>query len=233
VSAHGNDRGSRLAATLPARAKGEARPRRHGLVGKPPEAVRQIRPNAPFTTLGVRRIMRRGAGLQPGEARASGHGGGCRMKRPVLLIALLTLTVVWAASVAQAEPGLQSKLTAISGQGTGQVVVSPTAQGQGAVFVAEGAAAIHDALPNTTYIVQRAIDFTPNDGACTIAPAPPAGWITLTTLTTSAGGAGAAHFERVSPPPGPSGFQFDIVFRVISTDGTQVLMSDCMTVTVK
>src|SRR5829696_681438 len=160
-------------------------------------------------------------------------GGGCRMKRPVLLIALLTLTVVGAASVAQAEPGLQSKLTAISGQGTGHVVVSPTAKGQGAVFVAEGAAAIHDALPNTTFIVQRAVDFTPNDGVCTIAPAPPAGWIILTTLTTSAGGAGAAHFERVSPPPGPSGFQFDIVFRVISTDGTQVLMSDCMTVTVK
>jgi hypothetical protein len=36
------------------------------------------------------------------------------MKRPVLLIALVTLTVVGAASVAQAEPGLQSKLTAIS-----------------------------------------------------------------------------------------------------------------------
>jgi hypothetical protein len=82
-------------------------------------------------------------------------------------------------------------------------------------------------------MVQRAIDFTPNDGVCTIAPAPPAGWITLATLTTSAAGAGGAHFERVSPPPGPSGFQFDIVFRVISTDGTQVLMSDCMTVTVK
>jgi hypothetical protein len=113
------------------------------------------------------------------------------------------------------------------------VEVSPTAQGQGAVFVAEGAAAIRGALPNTTFIVQRAIDFTPNDGVCTIAPAPPAGWITLTTLTTSAGGAGAAHFERVSPPPGPSGFQFDIVFRVMSTDGTQLLMSDCMTVTVK
>jgi hypothetical protein len=160
-------------------------------------------------------------------------GGGCRMKRPVLLIALLTLTVVGAASVAQAEPGLQSKLTAISGQGTGHVVVSPTAKGQGAVFVAEGAAAIHDALPNTIFIVQRAIDFTPSDGVCAIAPAPPAGWITLTTLTTSAGGAGAAHFERVAPPPGPSGFQFDIVFRVISTDGAQVLMSDCMTVTVK
>ena len=82
------DRGSRLAATPRARAKGEARPRRHGLVGKPPEAARQICPNEPFTTLGVRRIIRRGAGLQPGEARASGHGGGCRMKRPVLLIPL-------------------------------------------------------------------------------------------------------------------------------------------------
>jgi predicted secreted Zn-dependent protease len=155
------------------------------------------------------------------------------MKRLVLLIVFGTLTAIGAASVAQAEPSLQSKLTAISGQGTGHVEVSPTAQGQGAVFVAEGTAAVHDALPNTTFLVQRAIDFTPNDGVCAIAPTPPAGWITLTTLTTSAGGAGAAHFERVSPPPGPSGFQFDIVFRVMSTDGNQVLMSDCMTVTVK
>jgi predicted secreted Zn-dependent protease len=155
------------------------------------------------------------------------------MKRLVLLIALVMLTAVGAASVAQAEPGLQSTLTAVSGQGTGHVEVSPTAQGQGAVFVAEGAAAVHGALPNTTFVVQRAIDFTPNDGVCTIAPAPPAGWITLTTLTTSEAGAGAAHFERVAPPPGPSGFQFDIVFRVMSTDGTQVLMSACMTVTVK
>jgi predicted secreted Zn-dependent protease len=154
------------------------------------------------------------------------------MRRLVLLVALATV-MVGAASVAQAEPGLQSKLTAISGQGTGHVEVSPTAQGQGAVFVAEGAAAVHGALPNTTFIVQRAIDFTPNDGVCTIAPAPPAGWITLTTLTTSEGGAGAAHFERAAPPPGPAGFQFDIVFRVMSSDGTQVLMSDCMTVTVK
>jgi hypothetical protein len=155
------------------------------------------------------------------------------MKRLVLLVALVTLTAIGAASAAQAEPGLQSKLTAISGQGTGHVEVSPTAQGQGAVFVAEGAAALHGAMPNTTFIVQRAIDFTPSDGVCTIAPAPPVGWITLTTFTTSAGGAGAAHFERVAPPPGPAGFQFDIVFRVMSTDGTQVLMSDCMTVTVK
>jgi hypothetical protein len=31
----------------------------------------------------------------------------------------------------------------------------------------------------------------------------------------------------------PSGFQFDVILRVISGDGTQVLMSDCMTITVK
>jgi hypothetical protein len=136
-------------------------------------------------------------------------------------------------AVAQAEPGLQGTLTAVSGQGTGHVDVSPTAAGQGTTFIAQGTANLHDALPNTTFKVQRAVDFTPGDGVCTIAPTPPAGWITLTTLTTSPAGSGAAHFVREAPPPGPPGFQFDVIFRVISDDGTQVLMSDCMTVTVK
>ncbi len=146
------------------------------------------------------------------------------------LAALLGAAVV---AVARAEPGLQSDLTAISGQGAGHVDVSPTAAGQDVVFIAQGTANIHDALPNTTFAVQRAVDFTPNDGVCTIAPAPPRGWITLTTLTTSEGGAGAAHFVREAAPPGPAGTQFDVIFRVISDDGTQVLLSDCMTVTVK
>ncbi len=146
------------------------------------------------------------------------------------LAALFAATVV---AVARAEPGLESTLTAISGQGTGHVDVSPTAAGQGAEFIAQGTASVHDGLPKTTFRVQRAVDFTPNDGVCTIAPSPPAGWITLTTLTTSEAGAGAAHFVREAPEPGPPGFQFDVIFRVISEDGTQVLMSDCMTVTVK
>ena len=46
------DRGSRLAATPRARAKGEARPRRHGLVGKPPEAARQICQMSPLQRSG-------------------------------------------------------------------------------------------------------------------------------------------------------------------------------------
>ena len=151
-------------------------------------------------------------------------------------LALASLALVLAAAFAgfaRAEPGLQSDLTAISGQGTGHVEVSPTAAGQDDVFIAQGTATIHDALPNTTFSVQRAVDFTPNYGVCTIAPAPPRGWITLTTLTTSVGGSGAAHFVRKAPPPGPAGFQFDVIFRVISDDGTQVLLSDCMTATVK
>jgi hypothetical protein len=124
-------------------------------------------------------------------------------------------------------------LTAVSGQGAGHVEVSPTAAGQDVLFIAQGTANIHDALPNTTFKVQRATDPTPNDGVCTIAPAPPAGWVTLTTITTSEGGAGAGHFVREAPLLDPRGTQFDVIFRVISDDGTQVLMSDCMTVTRK
>ena len=153
--------------------------------------------------------------------------------RRFVLASVAALLAAGFVAFAQAEPGLQSELTAISGQGTGHVDVSPTANGQGALFIAQGAAEIHDALPNTAFAVQRAVDFSPNDGVCTIAPSPPAGWITLTTLTTSRAGAGAAHFVRTSPPPGPPGFQFDVIFRLISGDGTQVLLSDCMTVTVK
>ncbi len=60
-----------------------------------------------------------------------------------------------------------------------------------------------------------------------------------TTITTSPGGAGATHFERVASPPGPSGFQFDVVFRVIrqaddgTPDSSQALVSSCMTATIK
>jgi hypothetical protein len=154
----------------------------------------------------------------------------------LLALGLLVMT----AGSARAETGLQSVLTATSGVGAGHVAVSPTAHDEhDTVFIAQGAAAIHDALPDTTYLVQRAVDFTPGDGVCSIAPAPPAGWLTLTTLTTSPAGAGAAHFLRISPPPGPRGFQFDVIFRVIrqaangTPDSSQVLVSDCMTVTVK
>jgi hypothetical protein len=157
------------------------------------------------------------------------------------MVLLLSFVVFAFVGIAHAEPGLQSDLTAINGaQGIGHVDVSPTADDDhDTVFIAQGTAEIHGALPNITYFVQRAIDFTPGDGVCTIAPSPPAGWLSLTTFTTSEAGAGAGHFTRMTSPPGPQGFQFDIIFRVVkqSGDGTldlsQVLLSACMTVTVK
>ncbi|HEY7122427.1 MAG TPA: hypothetical protein VH540_00625 [Ktedonobacterales bacterium] len=163
--------------------------------------------------------------------------------RKSLLAGLLCLLCAVALSTAfvvaaHAEPGLQSKLTAIAGQGTGHVDLSPTADDQhNTAFIAQGTAEIHDALADTTYAVQRSGDGVP-DGVCAISPNPLVGWLTLTTITTSAGGAGAGHFTRMVGP-NPKGLQFDIVFRVVKLNGdgtldlSQVLMSDCITVTVK
>jgi hypothetical protein len=138
--------------------------------------------------------------------------------------AALSLAMLLGTGAAQADQGTRSTLTAVSGQGTGTVKVSPTAEDQG-TFHLQGAVNVHGALANTTFDVQRAFDLTP-DGDCTSQD-----WLTLTTLTTLEGGAGAAHFERATPLL--SGTQLDLIFRVISEDGTQLLISNCMTVTVK
>lgn len=163
-----------------------------------------------------------------------------KLPRPTRwLIPLLLSGLLFAfAPIAHAEPGLQSELTAINGQGTGHVDVSPTANDkQDTAFIAEGTAEIHGAMPDTTYVLQRAVDFAHTNGVCNIAPAPPRGWITLTTITTSEAGAGAGHFVRdAAPPPVPG---FDVIFRVVkrndngTLDFSQLLMSDCMTVRVK
>jgi hypothetical protein len=134
---------------------------------------------------------------------------------------------------ARAESGTQSMLTAVAGQGSGFVSVSPTAQDHGNLFV-EDEVNLHNALPTTTYTIQRAVDFNPADvaqGICTIAPSLPFGWHTEGTLTTSAGGAGAAHIAGSRPPK--SGTQFDLILRVMNATGTQLLMSDCLTISVK
>ena len=149
------------------------------------------------------------------------------------LIVATGLTLLLGATAALAEPGTQSELTAISGQGAGFVSVSATSQDHGNLFI-EDEVNVHDALPDTTFLVQRAVDFVPADvanGVCAIATGPPFGWNTEGTLTTSAGGAGAGHISGSRPPL--SGTQFDLILRVVSQDGTQALMSRCMTVTVK
>jgi hypothetical protein len=129
-----------------------------------------------------------------------------------------------AAPAAQADPtGAQSELTAVTGQGAGLIIVSPTRAGQGD-FVAQVKVNIHDAAPSTTFTITRAIDDTPADGVCTSTD-----FVTVATLQTSAGGAGAVEFVRSG---GPEGLKFDLFIRVLGADGT-VLQSGCMTITIK
>jgi hypothetical protein len=70
------------------------------------------------------------------------------------------------ASTASADPaGAQSDLVAVTGQGSGLVIVSPTNHDGGA-FDARVTVNIHDAAPNTTFAVTRTADGLAN-GVCT------------------------------------------------------------------
>jgi hypothetical protein len=143
--------------------------------------------------------------------------------------ALLVVTVV---GFAQADSFTHQSLTAISGQGSGHIAFSPTARNVGLnQFDVQITINIHGAAPNTVFTASRNVDFIA-DGICTsptFAPFSPA-------FTTSAGGAGAAHYEVLRGPPTfplfVEGAEFDVSFRVVGTDGT-VLTSECFTVTVK
>ena len=144
----------------------------------------------------------------------------------VLLLALGTQT-----APAYGEPGLTSVLTAVRGQGTGHLALSPT--GHRLEFFAQGEVSIHGATANTVFTLERAVDRAPGDGVCVTTAPLPDGWVTLGTITTSPAGAGAVHFVRRAPLRDAAGSRFDVVARLTSADGTQVLMSDCLTVTVK
>jgi hypothetical protein len=145
-----------------------------------------------------------------------------------LAIALALLPVL--AGVANADPGLRSRLTPISGGGGGLVTVAPTSKDEGALsFDVQGTVNIHGVSPNTAFTVLRRVDVNP-DGICTGATL-----LTLpgnSVLTSSAGGAGALHFEIQRGAPFVDGVMFDVIWRVVGTDGT-TLESDCLTVTVK
>jgi hypothetical protein len=135
------------------------------------------------------------------------------MIRAVGARTLVAALIGWACAVggaaAVANPtGAMSELTAVSGQGTGLVIVSPTSAGQGS-FDARVKVNIHDAAPDTTFTVTRAVD-VPSDGACTSTD-----FVTVATLQTSAGGAGAVEFERSGGT-----IPFDLFLRVLGSDGT-------------
>jgi len=123
-----------------------------------------------------------------------------------------------AAPAAQADPtGDMSALTAVTGQGTGLVIISPTSAGQGN-FVAQLKVNIHGAAPNTTFIFTRSID-RPADGVCST------DFGAVGTLTTSPGGTAAMEATPMDGPTVP----FDLSIRLLGADGT-VLQSGCMTI---
>ena len=151
------------------------------------------------------------------------------MRSSFRVLALATALLALFAGAASAKT-TQSWLNPISGSGSGFVEVSPTAKNEGALsFDVQGSVNIHGATPNTDFTVLRRVDLNPN-GTCTGAT-----WLTLPgnpVLTTSAGGAGALHFEIQRGAPFVDGFVFDVIWRVVGTDGS-ILESDCLTVTVK
>jgi hypothetical protein len=152
-----------------------------------------------------------------------------KLRLPVLL----GLAAAALAGAAYAEPGTQSNLTAIVGQGTGVVEVAPTAHdvaGPG-TFDVQGTINVHDVAPNTSFTVLRRVDLNP-DGVCTGTK-----WLSLPgspppALAASEGGAGALHFEIARGAPFLDGVSFDVQWQLVGSDGS-ILQSECLTVTVK
>jgi len=138
--------------------------------------------------------------------------------RGLVAVVLAACAALAVAPAAQADPtGAMSTLTAVTGQGTGLVIISPTSAGQGN-FVAQLKVNIHGAAPNTTFVFTRSID-RPADGVCST------DFGAVGTLTTSPGGTAA---REATPMDGPT-VPFDLSIRLLGADGT-VLQSGCMTI---
>jgi hypothetical protein len=137
------------------------------------------------------------------------------------IVAFAAIAALMSVTPVQAAEGTQSWLHASAGEGQGRVLVASTPQEHGE-FYAQGEVEVEGAPADTQMIVTRAL-YTPGCGRITVP------WGPVTTLQTSAGGAGAAHFVRDTPLL--SGTTFYVIFRV--TGGGTVLESDCMTVLVK
>lgn len=144
--------------------------------------------------------------------------------RSLALLSLAIATVLGGHSVLAAK-GTQSDLIDVStGQKHGRVIIAANGGGHGD-FRAEVTVNTHDVAPTTTFHVIRAIDLTP-DGILKDPPDLP--WVEVGTFTTSAGGAGEAHFVRTGTPAP----RFDVMLKVMGDDGT-ALDSSATTVTVK
>ncbi|MFN2566610.1 MAG: hypothetical protein ABR499_16560 [Gemmatimonadaceae bacterium] len=135
----------------------------------------------------------------------------------------------FAASEADAPDSHGHRLTAVVGEGTGIVNVSPEASEPG--LNVENQVSIWKTSPNTTFNVKRASNVTTN-GECTSSnfvqfPLPNPG--PLVTITTSKGGAGSTHI-KFDNPQRPDGTRFAVRYEVSTSDRSVVLQSECFTV---
>lgn len=117
-------------------------------------------------------------------------------------------------------------LVPVVGAGAGIVNVTPTASDD-ETFAAQIEVNVHGLPRETTFAIERSPDLVP-DGVCSN-PA----WLAFpgATITTSSGGAGAAHIDFHRGAPFVSGVSFDVRFRVVGPGAE--LRTECFTVTVK
>lgn len=173
---------------------------------------------------------------------AAGYGLACTNNSPDVTAP----TAVPSALPATVSPGAQPSsagsthgypLTAIVGQGTGHVNISPEASQEG--FSVEVQVSVRWSEPNAEFLLTRSVDFQP-DGVCTgttFTPLPLPNPGPLELLKTSPAGAGAKHasFAFTPPPPAPfeDGKQFDVHWEIRTESRSTVLRSGCITVTVR
>ena len=128
-------------------------------------------------------------------------------------------------------------LTAVVGEGTGHINITPEASQEG--FSVEVQVSVRWTEPNAEFLLTRSVDFVA-DGVCTGTtftplPLPNAGPLEL--LTTSPVGAGATHASFAFAPPVPvpfqKGKQFDVHWEIRTANSSTVLRSPCITVTVR
>lgn len=143
------------------------------------------------------------------------------------------------ASRARAQGTHSIPLTALVGEGTGHVNLTPDASEEG--FSVQVQVSVRGTEPNAEFLLTRAVDFEA-DGECTgptFAPLPRPNAGPLVLLTTSPAGAGAQHASfaflppLVTPPMFATGEEFDVHWEIRSLSGRTVLRSACVTVTVR
>lgn len=148
-----------------------------------------------------------------------------RILRAMSVVVLLVGLLAETAWIASASTSFYSPLSAISGSGSGTLQGATTGAGMGTLSV-QGEADVWGTAANTSFNIQRTtyVPYTNCDPSQVTQ-----GNLVLGSFTTSASGAGSGHFQRNSPAP--SGTTFDVLFQVVSSDGSILLQSNCLTVT--